>query len=257
MITRHWLQSFLLLLLIDARTDAQEQRANREGQDPAVKQVVNDVQPKVLPPGEWRRLDVAINRSLDWLITQQKPDGSFPTIERGQPGVTSLCVLAFMAHGHTAGEGKFGRPLDRAADYITACQKQNGLITRLGPEGPRITQDVTNAIGEPAAYNHAIGSLTLSEMYGMGAPKRAAQLKQVIEKSLAATLEMQRWPKDLPIDRGGWRYISDDGPHDSDLSITGWQLMFLRSSRNAGFRVPQEPVDNAVAYVRRTFSRTY
>ena len=159
-----------------------------------------------------------------------------------------------MAHGHSAGEGKYGQQLDRATNYIIACQKQNGLITRLGLEGPRITPDVANEIGEPAAYNHAIGSLTLSEMYGMGQPKRAAQLKQVIEKSLAASLEMQRWPKDLAIDRGGWRYITDDGPNDSDLSITGWQLMFLRSSRNAGFQVPQQPIDDAVQYVRRTFN---
>jgi hypothetical protein len=162
-----------------------------------------------------------------------------------------------MAHGFSPGDGKYGQQLDRASEYIIACQKQNGLIARLGPEGPRITQDVANEIGEPAAYNHAIGSLALSEMYGMEQPKRAAQLKQVIEKALAATLEMQRWPKHLPADRGGWRYITADDVNDSDLSITGWQLMFLRSSRNAGFNVPQQPIDDAVAYVRRTFSKRY
>jgi hypothetical protein len=80
-------------------------------------------------------------------------------------------------------------------------------------------------------------------------------LKQVIEKALKATLEMQHWPKDLRVDEGGWRYITDDGINDSDLSITGWQLMFLRSARNAGFDVPQPPIDNAVKYVRRTFNK--
>jgi hypothetical protein len=252
-----WLRCLLMLFALYAHVHAQGQRADIAAKEPAAKNAADDPHSKVLTSDEWRRLDGSIDRALEWLVSQQRPDGSFPTLERGQPGVTSLCVLAFMAHGHSAGEGKYGRQLDRATGYIIACQKQNGLIARLGPEGPRITQDVANEIGEPAAYNHAIGSLTLSEMYGMGQPKRAAQLKQVIEKSLAASLEMQRWPKDLPVDRGGWRYVSDDGPHDSDLSITGWQLMFLRSSRNAGFDVPQEPVNNAVAYVRRTFSRTY
>ena len=33
----------------------------------------------------------------------------------------------------------------------------------------------------------------------------------MINKSLAATLLMQRWPKDREADRGGWRYISDNG----------------------------------------------
>jgi hypothetical protein len=214
-------------------------------------------QAKVLSVDEWRRLDEAMDRALNWLIMQQQADGSFPTLERGQPGVTSLCVLAFLAHGHSVGEGKYGPQLARAADYIIACQKQNGLITRLGPEGPRITSDVANEIGEPAAYNHAISSLTLSEMYGMGQPKRAAQLEQVIEKALAATFEMQQWPKDLAVDRGGWRYVTDDGINDSDLSITGWQLMFLRSARNAGFNVPQRPIDDAIQYVRRTFNAKY
>src|SRR5882672_202619 len=164
----HW---FLITVALCGRVDAQEPRAV-PAVELAAKRAADDRQSKVLTADEWRRLDVAIDRALDWLVTQQRPDGSFPTIERGQPGVTSLCVLAFMAHGHTAGEGKYGQQLDRAADYITACQKQNGLITRLGPEGPRITSDVASAIGEPAAYNHAIGSLTLSEMYGMGQPKR-------------------------------------------------------------------------------------
>jgi hypothetical protein len=173
-------------------------RADAVTKELVARRTSDDPQSKVLTADEWRRLDASIDRALDWLLAQQKSDGSFPTIERGQPGVTSLCVLAFMAHGHAAGDGKYWAQLDRAADYIIACQKQNGLITRLGSEGPRVTPDVASAIGEPAAYNHAIGSLTLSEMYGMGQPKRAAQLKQVIEKSLAGTLEMQRWPKDLP-----------------------------------------------------------
>ena len=167
-----WLHWLLLVFAISARIHAQEQRSEPAGKHGAV-----EPQSKVLTPDEWRRLDSAINLALEWLIGQQRPDGSFPTLERGQPGVTSLCVLAFMAHGHSAGEGKYGQQLDRATNYIIACQKQNGLITRLGLEGPRITPDVANEIGEPAAYNHAIGSLTLSEMYGMGQPKRAAQLK--------------------------------------------------------------------------------
>jgi hypothetical protein len=247
----------LIAFVLCGRVAAQEQRADSADKGLVGKRAADDPQSKVLTPDEWRRLDAAIDRAIEWLAAQQRPDGSFPTIERGQPGVTGLCVLAFMAHGYSPGDGRFGQQLDRATEYIVACQKQNGLVARLGPEGPRITQDVANAIGEPAAYNHAIGSLALSEMYGMGQPKRAAQLKQVIEKSLAATLEMQRWPKDLPVDRGGWRYVTDDGVNDSDLSITGWQLMFLRSSRNAGFPVPQGPVDDAVAYVRRTFDKRY
>jgi hypothetical protein len=210
----------------------------------------------VLPPDEWRRVDAAVNRALQWLAAQQQPNGAFPTLERGQPGVTSLCTLAFMAHGHKPSDGQFGPRLEAATDFILSCQNESGLITLLGPDGPRLTPSVPNEIGEAAAYNHAISSLTLAEMYGMGHPKRAEQLQTAIERSLRATLEMQHWPKDLPDDRGGWRYITDDGPYDSDLSITGWQLMFMRSARNAGFDVPEQRVMEAIAYVRRTFDQS-
>lgn len=210
---------------------------------------------KVLTPAEWQRVDTAVEQALTWLAAQQKNDGSFPTLDQGQPGVTSLCVLAFMAHGHNPGNGEYGQRLDHAVRFIVSCQKENGLVTLLGPEGPRITSDVPIPIGEPAAYNHAIGSLTMAEIYGMGQTNDAKALERAITKALAATLEMQRWPKDLPADRGGWRYITDDGPHDSDLSITGWQLMFLRSARNAGFDVPKEPIDDAIQFVRRTYNK--
>ena len=83
------------------------------------------------------------------------------------------------------------------------------------------------------------------------------RLKKVIDKSIAATLQMQRWEKEMPVDKGGWRYINDFDQSDSDLSVTGWHLMFLRSARNAGFEVPDKTIADAVAYVRRTFSRKY
>jgi hypothetical protein len=41
---------------------------------------------------------------------------------------------------------------------------------------------------------------------------------------------------------------------ESDLSVTTWQLMFLRSARNAEFEVPAEAIEEAMAYVHRAFS---
>jgi Prenyltransferase and squalene oxidase repeat len=208
---------------------------------------------KVLPPGQWRRVDAAVSRALTWLATQQKPDGSFRTLDSGQPGVTSLCMMAFIAHGHVPGTGQYGARLERAVDYLLSCQKQNGLVTKLGPDGPEINRRISHAIGGCATYNHAISSLVLSEVYGMNPPRRARRLEAAIRRALDATLEMQAWPKDSPADRGGWRYVDDFDEVDSDLSITGWQLMFLRSARNAGFEVPTERIDDAVSFVKRSF----
>ncbi len=211
----------------------------------------------VLSPSEWQAVDAAVERAVNFLVSQQQADGSFPTMEHAQPAVTSLCTLGLMAHGRMPGDGLVGERLDRAAQFIMSCQKPNGLITLHGPDGPQITREVSHEIGVAAAYNHAIAALTLCEIYGMGHSDRSPEMQRVINKALAAALTMQRWQKDMPGDKGGWRYLDDFDQNDSDLSVTGWYLMFLRSARNAGFNVPKQSIDDAVGYVRRTFDKNY
>src|SRR3954454_10633584 len=110
----------------------------------------------VLTPSQWRRVDTAVNRALGWLATQQQADGSFFTLDSGQPAVTSLCMMAFIAHGHVPGKGQYGTLLEDATDYVLSCQKENGLLTKLGPNGTAINRHVNHEIGGCAAYNHAI-----------------------------------------------------------------------------------------------------
>ena len=227
-------------------------------QDDKGKQTDNPVD--VLTSQEWQQVDQSVDRAFKWLLTQQRPNGSFdtqPNKPLGQPGVTSLCVLSFLAHGHVPNEGRYGKQLRRAIDYIVSCQQPNGLLVLVGPStklGPRGTTSLPKAVGVSTAYNHAIASLTLSEVYGMTSVEHATELKPIIETSLETTLLMQRWPKDRKIDKGGWRYVQSYSEVNSDLSLTGWYLMALRSAKNAGFEIPQEPVDDAIGYVRRCFN---
>jgi hypothetical protein len=115
----------------------------------------------VLPPEEWKRVDASVKRAMTWLISQQQQDGSFPTLAAGQPGVTSLCLMAFITHGHVPGKGHYGARLDRATDFVVSCQKRNGLVVNLAPDEPKITRLVPHNIGASGAYNHAISSLML------------------------------------------------------------------------------------------------
>jgi hypothetical protein len=242
------------------RLRAQEPATSAAAESKAVAardEAKDDTPSDVLSPDEWQRVDAAVERALTWLASQQQPDGSFPTLEAGQPGVTSLCILAFMAHGHLPGDVTFGQRLERATDFVLTSQRENGLLSLVGPDGPTITRNVVHELGEAAAYNHAISALTLSELYGMSEAERAARIQKVVGKALKASLSMQRWPKDK-LDEGGWRYIGrPPNGGDSDLSVTGWELMFLRSARNAGFDVPKESIDDAVGYIRRCFSKRY
>ena len=212
----------------------------------------------MLTADEWRRVDAAVERALRWLAAQQDADGSFATIPNGQPGVTSLCMMAFVAHGNVPGDGRYGERLERATDFVLSCQKPNGLVTLVGPDSPALDRNVeSHEVGTCAAYNHAISSLVLSEMYGMSRAERARRIEVAVQRALAASLAMQRWHKPRVEDQGGWRYIDNYDGVDSDLSITGWELMFLRSARNAGFDVPRAPIDEAVAYVRRCYAPEY
>ena len=66
---------------------------------------------------------------------------------------------------------------------------------------------------------------------------------------------MQRWPKKRDSELGGWRYLRRTASPDvqSDLSVTAWQIMFLRSAKNSGFEVPEQSLTDGVNYVLRTY----
>src|SRR5262249_16795911 len=149
-----------------------------------------------------RRIDASVKRAFNWLISQQQPDGSFPTLELGQPGVTSLCVLAFMAHGHGPDDGVYGKQVERAIEFILRCQKDNGIIALEAPDGPALSRDVDQELGNCAVYNHGISALTISELYGTTKSAHAARMERAIKVALTATLQMQQWPKDRPHDQG-------------------------------------------------------
>lgn len=202
----------------------------------------------VLTEQGWQRVDRSIERGLAYLMSRQDADGSFSTKEDGQPGVTSLCVMCFLANGYLPGEGKYGDELSKAVAFVCSHQTESGVIASGHPSGPKISRDFPHQLGKSVAYNHAISSLMLCEVYGMtgGSDERVDQ--SVIEGCLDASLEMYRWPKPRRLDRGGWRYAQKEDV-DSDLSLTGWQIMFLRSARNAGFDVPAKPIDEAIEYV--------
>ncbi len=203
---------------------------------------------EALPPEKWRQVENSVDHGLAWLATQQAPDGSFSTLPVGQPAITSLCVMAFLSRGHQPGFGPYGQQLNRAIDFVLSCQQEDGLICYLAP-GPYFQLGTATQTG---AYNHAIAGLMLGEVYGHVSGKRAKQVKAAIAKAIPFTRALQTRPKPYAEDAGGVRYLRlREQESDSDLSVTAWQLMFLRSARNAEFKVPQEYMDEGVAYVRR------
>jgi hypothetical protein len=200
----------------------------------------------VLAPGRWRQVEGAVDRALAWLATQQEADGSFPTLAQGQPAVTSFCVMAYLSRGHQPDLGPYGRQISRGIDYVIACQQPDGLISKQVPG--RMYQN--RQPSHTATYNHAISGLMLGESCGQMTGERAKAVKQAIQKALEYSRRLQTRAK-TERDKGGWRYTGLEPPTDSDVSVTAWHLMFLRSAKNAEFDVPREHVEEAMAYVRR------
>jgi hypothetical protein len=208
---------------------------------------------KVQSAKRLERIHESLERALIWLNGQQERSGGFPTDPLGEPGVTSLCTLAFMSQGHFPGNGKYGTTLNRGIHYVLESQKKSGLIAREVPNGPEVPHVTTHEIGRTSAYNHAISALMLSEAFGMVDKTDSQDIRQAVEKALAVTLAEQRRKKPRDVDRGGWRYLDSYEGVDSDLSVVSWQVMFLRSARNAGFDVPEGPINDAAEYVGRCF----
>ena len=211
----------------------------------------------VLDQAQWKQLDLSVDRGLVWLASQQQVDGSFPSIRSGQPGVTGLVLMAFLAKGESPADGKYAKTLTRAIDFIVSNQKKNGLIAALAHDAAPISRKRRQELNASCAiiYNHSISALALAEAYGQCDEVQAKKLSNVIEKAIAATIEIQNFKGRRPLNKGGWKYIVNTFDFDADLSSTAWQLMFLRSAKNAGFEVPKENIDRAMAFVENCFNK--
>jgi len=96
-------------------------------------------------------------------------------------------------------------------------------------------------------YCHGVSSLFLAEVCGQLPEPRGTAVRRALERAIALILKSQAVAKPGR-HVGGWRYSPDS--HDSDLSVTGWQLLALRAAKDIGCDVPAESIDLAVEYVK-------
>ena len=204
---------------------------------------------------QWKEIEATVDRGISWLVSQQRVDGSYGSNEAGRAGIASLAAMAMISRGHLPGVGEEGKAIDRTIDFLLSIQKPNGLLTAR----PGDYNDARNGSND-IMYSHAISGVLLCEVYGMTTPERADR----IEPAVKAALDFIRMRQQRPMpqnreerDRGGWRYYRLDmaGGFYSDLSITSWMVMFMRSAENAGFSVPFEWADESLNYVRRCFDK--
>ena len=192
---------------------------------------------------EQKRTDAAIVKALKYLARNQQPSGAWRINTYGEStAATSLAVMAFMAAGHVPGEGPYGERLNRAIDWV--LDHQQYIDRRRGQETVMLVARRSHG----PMYSHGISTLMLAEVVGMLKKSRAKRARAVLEKAIRLIVKSQNVPKSSS-HRGGWRYQASS--RDSDLSVTGWQLLALRAAKNVGCDVPKDNIDRAVAYVKK------
>ena len=185
------------------------------------------------------RGDVAIRKGIAFLVSTQDKDGAIADLPRNQTAMTSLAILALAAVGHQpTDETPEGQAMKKALAYVLRADRQD-------------SQGYLGGADKSRMYGHGIITLMLSEMLGMGVDVQMDQLiRERCRSAIQLILRSQAQPKESR-HQGGWRYLPD--AKDSDLSVTVWQVMALRSARNAGMEVPKESIDSAVGYIKRCY----
>jgi hypothetical protein len=176
-------------------------------------------------------VDKSVDKALEFLHNQQNPDGSWSIWRGGKSAaITSFAVMAFLSAGHVPGEGKHGDVVKKGVEWVMKQQSHTGLIATDGGH---------------EMYHHGISTIMLAEVAGMTDGKMGDDVRERLEKAVQVILRGQRTTGE---NKGGWRYQVNGA--DSDMSVTGWQLMALRAAKNLGCDVPPEAIDRAIVYVK-------
>jgi hypothetical protein len=190
----------------------------------------------------------AVEASLRWLASVQNRDGSWEAKAFGagqvkidengvdrdyagrdaDSGVTALAILAFLGAGYTHEEGQYADNVDRALRWLVGQQRTDG---NLGFGAGHFAM----------MYCHGIATYAVAEAYGMqNDPTSNTMLRDPLIRAARFILENQN-------PDGGWRY---EKGQKSDISMSGWQLMALKSAEIAGVNIPLDAKSRLVGFLK-------
>ncbi len=184
-------------------------------------------------------IDRAVNKGVDYLVSVKRPDGS--VADHGHTiAMSSLAIMAMAAIGTQPGDKSArGEVMQAALDYVLKDGNQDREGYFGGRDGSRM-------------YGHGITTLMLTEMLGMGASiEQNEKIHRTLNAAIKLILNAQSVRKTAS-SAGGWRY--GPGSTDSDLSVSVWQLMALRSAKNDGLDVPSQAIEKAINYLKNSYT---
>ncbi len=175
----------------------------------------------------------AVEASLAWLARHQEPDGHWDTAKweatfkhhRVDVSMTSFALLAFLGAGYTPHTGKYRDNVRRAQIWLVA-QQQGGKFSR-------------------GMYTQGIATLALAEAHGMLEKSRKdPKLAKAAQDAVNVIVKAQG-----PYE--GWNYGAKSKAGRTDTSVTGWNLMALKSARMSGLNVDALAFHGCMAWLER------
>lgn len=184
--------------------------------------------------GGTTKSEAAVAMGLKWLVRQQLPDGRWmlnsPNLADKDRGAeandiagTALGLLPLLAAGKTHKPEK-GNEYDKVVDKgIKFLMRQ---------------QDQKSGYFGVSMYAHGLATIAMCEAYGLS---QDPVLRKPAQSAVNLLINTQH-------ENGGWRYGPTKTPQ-GDMSISGWQIMALKSAQMAGLDVPPVTMNRAKAFL--------
>jgi len=109
--------------------------------------------PLLPDPAAMRRVEASVDRAIEYLLSEQRENGSWPSQYGDNHGVNGLCLLALLGRGHVPGRGPYRESVNLAVEHLLATQHESGLY-----------RSPNNSHGP--MYEHALATLAMVEAYG-------------------------------------------------------------------------------------------
>ncbi len=143
---------------------------------------------------------------------------------RSDTAATALALLSFLGAGYDHFDDQYQNTVRGGLEFLIRRQRPNGDLY--------IAEDAESN-KSAWLYSHGMATIALCEAYGMTGDDN---LREPAQRAINFIVAAQH-----PT-RGGWRYQPQ---HDSDTSVSGWQLMALKSGELSGLTVPPKTYDLA------------
>jgi hypothetical protein len=183
----------------------------------------------------------AVELGLAWLAAHQCQDGSWQLDHTTGPcdgrcanpgstsetriGATGLALLAMLGAGYSHMQGKYQDVVGNGLRFLQNQMKTTNF-------GGDLAWDSASA----GMYAHGIATLAFCEAYAMTGEEGLLPFAQSAVEFICSA----QGP------RGGWRYRPGQ---PGDTTVTGWQVMALKSARLAHLFVPLDTTENAKLFL--------